>query len=134
MHQVKNYYSNAKKCEYNGSIFDSRFEASYAMVLNQLQKDGEIIKWERQVKLPLIVNNYIVCDYYVDFIAYRDGEVEYIETKGLWSRAASIKFKLFEALFTAPGNKITIIKQGKQNGRPRLRKYKPYAHPGEKAI
>jgi len=124
LYYQKTYFKNAKKSEYKGSIYDSRFEAQQAFELDLLQRAGEIIKWEKQVKIPLIVNGYIVCDYYVDFVVYRDGETEYIECKGLWTQTASLKWKLFEALFTKPENKLTVIKQGKQQGRPKLRKIK----------
>lgn len=120
------YYKAAKKSEYNGSLYDSKFEAQIAMELDMQMKAGEILKIERQVKIPLIVNGYVVCDYYIDFIVYRDGETEFIEAKGWPSPVWKLKWRLFESLFTAPGNKLTVIQQGKYKT-PKLRKYKPYA-------
>jgi len=119
----KTYFKNAKKSEYRGSIYDSKFEAQIAFDLDMMLKAGEIIKWERQVKIPLIVNGYLVENYYIDFIVYRDGETEYIEAKGYPTPVWKIKWKLFEALHTKPGNKLTVIMQGKYRP-PKLRKVK----------
>ena len=123
MYQVKNYYKAAKKTNYNGKIFDSKFEAQIAMELDMEVKAGKAFKVERQVKIPLIVNGYLICNYYIDFIVYRDGETEYIEAKGYPTPVWKIKWKLFEALHTKPGNKLTVIMQGHYK-LPRLRKIK----------
>lgn len=123
MYQVKTYFKSAKKSEYKGSVYDSKFEAQVAFDLDMMLKAGEIIKWERQVKIPLEVNGYVVCDYYIDFIVYRDGETEYIEAKGYPTPVWKLKWKLFEALYTKPGNKLTVIQQGKFKT-PKLRKVK----------
>lgn len=119
----KTYFKNAKKSEYKGSIYDSKFEANYAAELDLLLKAGEIIKWERQVKIPLIVNGYIICNYYIDFVVYRDGETEYVECKGYPTEVWKLKWKIFESLYTKPENKLTIIQQGKYKA-PKLRKVK----------
>lgn len=122
-YQVKTYFKTAKKTEYKGVMYDSKFEAQQAYELDMLQKAGEIIKWEKHVRLPLIVNNYIVCEYEIDFIVYRDGETEYVECKGYPMPVWRLKWKLFEALYTKPGNKLTIIQQGKFKA-PKLRRVK----------
>lgn len=119
----KTYYTNAKKCEYNGSIYDSKLEAGYAQELDLLLKAGEILGWERQVKIPLVVNGYLIQNYYMDFVVYRDGETEYIEMKGYADEAFKKKWRLFEALYTQPGNKLTLIMQGKQKI-PKAKKWK----------
>lgn len=119
----KTYFKSAKKQIYNGQMFDSKFEAQQAIELDLLKKAGEIIDWEAHKRLPLIVNGYVVCNYEIDFIVYRDGETEYIETKGYATEVWKIKWKLFEALYTAPENKLTVIFQGKYQ-RPKLRKFK----------
>lgn len=110
---VKTSYQTAKKSEYKGSIYDSKFEAAYAYELDLRKKAGEILNWERQVNIPLIVNDYIVCTYRIDFIVYHDGETEYVECKGYPHEVWKLKWKLFEALYTKPGNKLTIIQQGR---------------------
>ena len=122
------YYSKigwgqAKKSIYNGQMFDSKFEAKQAWELDMLKKNGEIINWEAHKRLPLVVNGYKVCDYEIDFIIYREGETEYLETKGYATDVWKLKWKLFEALYTKEGNKLTVIFQGKQKP-PKLRKFK----------
>ena len=123
MYQVKTYYKSAKKTNYNGSIFDSKFEAQQAIELDMMKKAGEIIDWERQVRIPLEVNGYKVCDYIIDFVVYRDGETEYLEAKGYPTPVWKLKWRLFEAIFTKPGNLLTVIMQGKYKP-PKLRKIK----------
>jgi len=121
----KTYYKTAKKSDYNGIIYDSKFEANYAFELDMLKKAGEIIDWEPHKKLDLIVNDYVVCTYEIDFVVYRDGETEYIETKGYPTPVWRLKWRLFEALYTKPENKLTVIMQGKFKI-PKLRKRKKY--------
>ena len=119
----KTYFKSAKKTEYKGSIYDSKFEAQIANDIEMMKLAGEVIKWERQVKIPLEVNGYLVCNYYIDFIVYRDGETEYIEAKGYPTPVWKLKWKLFEALYTKPENKLTVIMQGKYRP-PKARKVK----------
>lgn len=119
----KTYYKSAKKTEYKGSIYDSKFEAQQAIELDMLLKAGEILGWDRQVKIPLEVNGYLVANYYIDFVVYRDGETEYIESKGYPTEVWKLKWRLFEALYTKPGNKLTVVMQGHYNP-PKLRKIK----------
>jgi len=104
-------------------MFDSKFEAQQAIELDMLKKAGEIIRWEAHKVLPLVVNGYLIRNYEIDFVVYRDGETEYIETKGYADRDFINKWKLFEALYTGPGNKLTLVMQGKQRP-PKLRKFK----------
>ena len=121
----KTYFKSAKKTEYKGSIYDSKFEAQIANDIEMMKLAGEVIKWERQVKIPLEINGYLVCNYYIDFVVYRDGETEYIEAKGYPTPVWKLKWKLFEALFTKPENKLTVIMQGAYRP-PKLRKIKKY--------
>lgn len=63
-------------------------------------KAGEIMHYDRQVKIPLDFNGYHIANYYIDFVAYRtDGVTEYIEAKGMPSEVWRLKWKLFEALY-----------------------------------
>lgn len=105
--------STARKQEYNGSTYDSGFEAGYAQELDLRVAGKDIKSWEAQKTLELIVNNYIVCTYRIDFIVYHnDGTIEYVETKGWASPTWRLKWKLFEALYgDKPGVNLTVIKQ-----------------------
>lgn len=104
---------------------DSKFEAGKAQELELLKKAGEIKDFQEQVKIPLIVNDLIVCDYWIDFvIEHNDGTTEYLETKGYATDTWKLKWKLFEALYSGkPDVLLTVEYQGK-NWRPRLRKVK----------
>ena len=118
--QTNNYYTNAKK--QNG--YDSKFEAGYGLELRLRKKAKDIKDYEEQVNLDLIVNDYKVCSYKIDFIIHHnDGTTEYVETKGYPTPVWKLKWRLFEALFSQPGNKLTVVYQGKQKYRP-LRKSK----------
>ena len=119
----KTYYTNAKKTEYNGYKYDSKLEAGYAQELDLRKKAGDILDWERQVILNLEVNGYLVCTYKIDFIVYHEGETEYVECKGYPTPQWRLKWKLFEALYTKPGNKLTVEMQGKYKP-PKARKIK----------
>lgn len=113
MYRVYKKWTNAKKNNYNGYIYDSKFEASYAKELDLRVKAKDIKNYDRQVTLELIVNGYIVCRYRIDFIVYHnDGIIEYVECKGWPTEVWKIKWKLFEALYSdKPKAKLTIIQQ-----------------------
>jgi hypothetical protein len=51
------------------------------------------------VRIPLAVNGRSVCTYVVDFkITHDNGELEYLEIKGVRTRDWLLKWKLFDAL------------------------------------
>ena len=118
------YFNTPKAMVYN-KTYDSKFEAQYAMLLEQAIKDKQIEGFESHVRIPLVVNGYTVCDYYVDFaVFHKGGLTEYIECKGYPTDVFKLKWKLFCALFEDDENiKITLEMQGKQKP-PKLRKSK----------
>jgi hypothetical protein len=126
VYREKRIWSNAKSSNYNGYIYQSKFEAGYARDLDLLQKAGEIQRWEKQVNIPLIVNGYEVCKYKIDFIVYHnDGIKEYIECKGIAFPVWRLKWKLFEAIFGDLVNvKLTVIKQKNNWNMRRIKKVK----------
>lgn len=120
----KTYYTNTKsQMGVDGIHYDSKLEANYGNELFLRKKAGDIIDYEAHVPLELAVNDVVVCTYKVDFVVYHDGLTEYIEIKGFWTPVAKLKFKLFLALYDKPGNKITVMKQGKQ-WKPQMRRKK----------
>lgn len=121
MYIQKNSYYNAKKQGKN----DSKFEAGKAQELELLKKAGEIKDFREQEKLDLIVNNYLVATYKIDFTVYHhDGTTEYIETKGYATPQWKLKWKLFEALYSdKPNVKLTLEFQGK-SWKPQRRRIK----------
>jgi len=119
-----NYYS-IKKVKSGGKFYDSKFEATFGIKLEQKLKRKEIKGFDPHLRIPLIVNGYTVCDYYIDFAVYHnDDVVEYIECKGYPTDVWKLKWKLFCALYEDnPNVKITLEMQG-NNYNPRLRKNK----------
>lgn len=120
MYYQKHTYYNIKKQGKN----DSKFEAGKAQELELLKKAKEIKDYQEQVKIPLEVNGYHICNYYIDFvIEHNNGDIEYLECKGLALPAWKIKWKLFEALYDKPGNILTVEYQGK-SWKPQRRRVK----------
>ena len=102
----------AKRCEYNGYIYMSKAEAAQAAELDLLLKAGEIKAWERQVKVPPMVNGRRVANYFVDFlIHHNDGTREFLEVKGMELPMWRMKWKHFEAQCEGdPTIKLTVVK------------------------
>ena len=88
------------KTAYEGVLYDSKSEAAYAAHLDSLLDAGEIAKWDRQVKVPLVVNGTKVCTMIPDFLVtdLRNRQT-YVEVKGWPTPIWRLKRKLFEALF-----------------------------------
>ena len=108
-----NKWSHIKKQTFEGYQYQSGFEAGYAAELSMRLKAKEIIKWERQVKIPLIVNGFEVGNYYIDFVVYYpDGTIEYVETKGQASDVWRLKWKILEAMYSEkPNVRLMVVKQ-----------------------
>lgn len=68
MHTIYKRWSNSKKQTYNNFQYDSGFETEYAKELDLRIKANDILSYDKQVTLDLIVNGYIVCTYRIDFI------------------------------------------------------------------
>lgn len=93
----------AIKTTYKGSVYDSKREVTKAMELNQLLKDKQIFKWEKQIKIELFGENGTrICNYFCDFlITYNDGTLEYLEIKSKITATPvwKIKWKLLQDKF-----------------------------------
>jgi hypothetical protein len=108
-----NKYGNIHQT-YNGYTYASKFEAEYAAELDLRVKGKDIEGWERQVKIPIEINNYHICNYYVDFLIYHnDGSKELVEIKGMETDLWRIKRKLLEAIYLPkhPEYNYTVIKR-----------------------
>lgn len=108
----KNKYK-AKKQTYNGEKYDSTLEAKVAEDLDWQLKSGDLIEVKRQVKIPLMVNKVLICNYYCDFrVVDKHGQVKYVEAKGMELPLWIMKKKLFLALLQEiePGAIFEIIK------------------------
>jgi|SRR6185369_4088245 len=94
---------------YNGVVYDSKAEALYAFRLDGLKAAGEILGWNRQVKIPLWVQGVRVCVMVVDFeVSLLDGDLQYHEVKGWETPEYKIKLKLFKALY--PNADYRVVK------------------------
>lgn len=117
--QKYSYYKTAKQGKN-----DSKFEAGKAQELELLKKAGEIVDYREQVKIPLEVNGYHICNYFIDFVIdHKDGTTEYLETKGFATDVWKLKWKVFEALYDQPENILTVEYQGK-SWKPQRRRVK----------
>lgn len=107
---------NNKSSVHNGLSYHSAFEASYAAELDWRVKAGDIVRWERQVKLDLKVNGHHINNYYIDFIVHHhDGSREFVEVKGAELEPWKTNWKILEATFDDfkehPDDRMTVIKQ-----------------------
>lgn len=109
----KNKYG-AKSQNYGGKWYHSKKEAGYAENLDWLVKSGEVIKWERQVKLDLSVNGVHITNYYIDFKVWKkDGTIEYVEVKGFETPEWQLKWRLLQAIkheILEPESELIVIK------------------------
>ena len=99
MAPYRNNKYNNKKTVYNGFKYDSKKEAEYAFRLDMLIKAKEVLSYDRQVRLNLVVNDLKVCAYIVDFIVtYPDGTIQYVDVKGYKTDVYKLKKKLVKAV------------------------------------
>ena len=115
--KLKSFRSSSKlrnsSTEYNGLRYDSKLEAKVAQELDWKLKAGEIKEWRRQVKIPLKVNEVHITNYYIDFVYIdKDGQVVYLEVKGLEMPLWKVKWKLLIALINEidQGAKLEVVK------------------------
>lgn len=107
----------AKKQEYAGNMYDSKFEAGTAEYLDTLLMAGEIASVDRQVRIPLEAYNVKIFNYIIDFVVtHHDGHKEYVEAKGYETDIWKAKWKMLEAKLALedPTAEMTLLKQGKQ--------------------
>lgn len=108
-----NYYKKTKyknkKTVYNGNKYDSKKEAKYAYQLNLRLRAKDIKKWQRQVRMPIYINNKKICVYILDFkITHNDNSIEFVDVKGFETDVFKLKKKMFEAYY--PQYRLSIIK------------------------
>ena len=94
---------NAKKTEFMGYKFDSKWEAERYGQLASMQMAGVVEDLERQVKFDIIVNDHKICKYIADFVyilTHENGKKEKIveDAKGVQTTDFKIKMKLMKAV------------------------------------
>ena len=95
---------NAKKTEFMGYKFDSKWEAERYGQLASMQMAGVVKDLERQVKFDIVVNKHKICKYIADFVyilTHENGKKEKIieDAKGVQTTDFKIKKKLMKAVF-----------------------------------
>lgn len=98
---------------YDGKFYHSKGEASYAMELDWRIKAGEVLSYERQVKIDIRVNGVHITNYFIDFVVtMKDGTRVYTEYKGAVTPDWQIKWNLLNALIheIEPGAELLLVK------------------------
>jgi uncharacterized Zn finger protein (UPF0148 family) len=109
----------AKKTEFKGHRYDSKFEAQVAEDLDLRLKAGDIKEVARQVKIPLEAYGSHITNYIIDFvITHNDGHLEYLEAKGYETDTWKMKWKMLEAKLSLEDKSAEMVLL-KQNGRRR---------------
>jgi hypothetical protein len=93
-------------------VYDSKAEAYYAMHLDTLKRRKQILTWDPQVRLPILINDKHVCDYIIDFVViHNTGVREFVEVKGRETDVWKLKWKMFKVMYEdSPNTKLTIVK------------------------
>ena len=119
----------AKRTDYGGNVYHSKFEAGYAEELDLRLMAKDIKGWERQKRFSFNFvkkhgdwvltdksiagkEGFHITDYILDFIiTHNDGTKEFIEVKGVEMPAWKMKWKMLCALYEdVPDVKITLVK------------------------
>lgn len=113
-------YKN-KKVEIDGIKFDSKDESQYYLYLKKQKEDGKIKDFGLQQKFELQPSfkkdgkTYIAITYTVDFAVYKwNGEVEYIDVKGMETQQGLLRKKLFD--YKYPDLKLTWVAKNLKYG------------------
>lgn len=90
---------HAQKTQYNGFMYDSKKEATFARVLDSMRKSvnksDRVLTWGRQIPYEFMLQDKLIFTYYLDFLViYSDGRKEYIDVKGYKKGCAYQMFRL----------------------------------------
>jgi hypothetical protein len=91
-----------KKCEYKGLKFDSLKERNHYIVLEQLEKTGQIkelklqVKYELQPSFKLNGKTIRAINYIADFTYLKDNKLVVVDVKGMRTKEYMLKKKLFQ--------------------------------------
>ena len=116
-------WQTAKTTKYNGSYYDSKFEAGYAMYLDSEMRAGRIESYERQVDFELHgPNGTKIWTYRADFVVtLPDGSKEIHEPKGFRTAVFNAKWKMLEDEY---GEEYTLILVQLQKRKPARKPFK----------
>lgn len=89
----------AKLTEYRGVLYHSKAEARYAAVLDSEMRAKRVVKWERQVRVPLVINGQHWRTMVVDFrVHYPGGLTALHEVKGYPEVTWRMKREVYDIL------------------------------------
>ena len=93
----------AKKTEFMGMKFDSKWEAERYGQLWKMQENEKIRDLDRQVRFNIVINEQKICSYIADYTYYKpneDGVDEFIveDAKGVETDVFRLKKKLMLAV------------------------------------
>lgn len=92
-------YRNVKTV-IDGITFDSKKEANYYGKLKILQKAGEVVSFQRQVRYDFEVNKISLGFYKLDFLVnWASGKVQFVDVKGVKTPVYQLKKKLMKAIY-----------------------------------
>lgn len=111
----------ARRSEFMGIQYDSKFEASVAQELELRKKAGDILDWERQYKIEAWAyrkdgEKAFCVNHKVDFrVHHKDGSYELVEAKGVETADYRMRRRFLEQLWLPehPDHTYTVIKQAK---------------------
>lgn len=109
----------AKKTDYAGVKYDSKFEAGVAAELDLRLKANDIVSWERQYKIEAWAcrsdgTPAFKVSHKVDFrIEHKDGSFELLEAKGVETPDYKWRRKFLEHIWLPehPDHIYTVVKQ-----------------------
>ena len=118
---------HAKRTEYNGQTYDSKFEAGVAHTLDIRLKAGEIAGWERQFKIECVPydchgNPVLPCkiSHKIDFRVHElDGSFTLLEAKGVETADYKLRRKWLENFWLPahPDHVYQVVKDGAKGWR-----------------
>jgi len=100
--QTKSKYHNVRQ-DYGGYNYASKKEANRAFELDVLLKAKEIVRWERQITLPLYIMSRHWRDYRIDFIRWEENkDIVLEEVKGFETSEWKMKRDVLEIIMDNP--------------------------------
>lgn len=96
-----------KIVEVNGEHFDSRGEARRCFYLREMQRLGKISDLQRQVEMPIVINDMEICFYRADFVYMEDGIRVVEDYKGAKTDMFILKKNLLRALYGIEIKEVT---------------------------
>ena len=103
---LKKHKFKAKPCERDDKKFPSKLERKYYDQLKFKQSFGEVVFFLRQVSFDLPGGVRYVCDFQV---FYSNGDIEFIDTKGVDTPMSKAKRKMVEDLYPVEIKIVTKV-------------------------